>query len=157
MPTNAAQPLREIEQTVERALRTAYLLTASVQQAEGAVLEAIDGFDPDRDTNEALFRNAIRAAIQRRSSRSQSAESFEPLELRAVLGLPEDLRRCFVLRVLVGLSRPACARLLHLDAGAVNDYTCAALRRLAGIDPVNIEPRRGEESSLKRIKRTVDF
>src|SRR5438445_1752259 len=47
------------------------------------------------DTEEALLRNAICAAIRRLSSRSQSPESFEPPELRPVLGLPEDLRRCF--------------------------------------------------------------
>jgi len=60
------------------------LLTANVQMAEEVVLEAIDRFDPDRDTTEALLRDAIRAAIQRPSSQSQSSTFFEPLELQAV-------------------------------------------------------------------------
>ena len=90
MQTNATapQPRRDLERAVGMALRTAHLLTASIQQAERAVLEAIDAFDPDRHTGEALFRKAIRAAIQFPSSQSTSVESFEPLELRAVLGLP---------------------------------------------------------------------
>jgi DNA-directed RNA polymerase specialized sigma24 family protein len=136
MQTNAAglQPSRDIEQTVSRAFRTAHLLTASIRQAESAVLEAIDSFDPDVDTAESLFQNAILAAVRCPSSESQSNESFEPLELQAVLNLSENLRRCFVLRVLVGLSHRSCARLLRLSVGTVNEYTCAALQRLAGID-----------------------
>ena len=136
METDAAglQPLRDIEQAVRLAFRAVYLLTASVQQAEGAVLEAIDGFDPDCDVQEVLVRNAIRAAVQCPSGQSLSSKTFEPPELRAVLGLPENLRRCFVLRVLVGLSQADCARLLRLNLQAVNDYTCAALRHLAGFD-----------------------
>ena len=136
MQINAArlQSSRDIEQTVGMAFRTAHLLTGNIQQAESAVLEAIDCFDPDVDTGETLFQNAILAAVQYPSSQSQSTESSEPIELQAVLSLSENLRRCFVLRVLVGLTRPACARLLHLNVGAVNDYTCAALQRLAGAD-----------------------
>jgi DNA-directed RNA polymerase specialized sigma24 family protein len=130
----ALEPLRDIEQTVSLAFRTAHLLTASTQQAESAVLEAIDSFDPDVDTGETLFQNAILGAVQCPSSQSQSTESFEPPELQAVLSLSENLRRCFVLRVLVGLSRRSCARLLRLNAGTVNDYTCAALQRLARVD-----------------------
>jgi len=143
MQTNATapQPRRDLERAVGMALRTAHLLTASIQQAERAVLEAIDAFDPDRHTGEALFRKAIRAAIQLPSSQSTSVESFEPLELRAVLGLPDNLRRCFVLRVLAALPRPACARLLNLTAGAVDDYTCAALQRLAGFEQSRCESR----------------
>jgi len=130
----ALQPLRDIEQAVSLAFRAAHLLTASTQQAESAVLKAIDSFDPDVDTGETLFQNAILGAVQCPSSQSKSTESFEPLELHAILSLSENLRRCFVLRVLVGLSRRSCARLLRLNVSAVNDYTCAALQRLAGVD-----------------------
>jgi DNA-directed RNA polymerase specialized sigma24 family protein len=136
MQTSAAgsQPSRDIEQTVTRAFRTAHLLTASTRQAESAVLEAIDSFDPDVDTAESLFQNAILAAVRCPSSESQSNESFEPLELQAVLNLSENLRRCFVLRVLLGFSRSACGRLLNMTVATVNEYTCAALQRLAGVD-----------------------
>ena len=136
METNVVgeEPLRNLEQTVSLALRTAHLLTASIQQAEGAVLEAIHGFDSDRDTEEVLVRNAILAAVECPPTQPRSTESFEPIELQPILGLPENLRKCFVLRVLVGMPRQACARLLRLNACAVNDYTCAALQRLAGVE-----------------------
>jgi DNA-directed RNA polymerase specialized sigma24 family protein len=136
MRTNAAglQPSRDIEQTVRRAFRTAHLLTASIRQAESAVLKAIDSLDLDVETGESLFQNVILGAVRCPSIESSSNESFEPLELQAVLRLPENLRRCFVLRVLVGFSQPACARLLNMTVATVNEYTCAALQRLAGVN-----------------------
>jgi len=129
---------RRIVHTISRAFRTAHLLTASIQQAESAVLEAIDSFDPDGETEETLFRYVVHAAVRSSvehilpsaSNQSESA-MFLPVELQAVLNLPPNLRRCFVLRVLVGLSRQICARLLRLDARRVDQYTCAALQCLA--------------------------
>jgi hypothetical protein len=52
-------------------------------------------------------------------------------ELRAVLNLPGDLRRCFVLRILAGFSGQACGLLLRLSVRKVDEYTCLALHRLA--------------------------
>ena len=136
MQTNGAglQLLRDIENTVSKAFRTAHFLTTNIRQAERAVLEAIDSFDPDRDTGESVFQRAVLAALKCASSEWQPTESLEPPELRAVLSLPDNLRRCFVLRVLVGFSRPACARLLNMTIATVNEYTCAALQRLAGVN-----------------------
>lgn len=132
--TTGLKPSRDMEQTVSRAFRTVHLLTASIQQAESAILRAIDSLDPDVDARESLFQNAILAALNCPSSESQSIESLGPPELHAVLRLPENLRRCFVLRVLVGFSQSACARLLNMTVATVNEYTCAALQRLAGVN-----------------------
>jgi hypothetical protein len=129
----ALQPLGRIEQTVVLAFRIAHLLTANVAQSESAVMEAIDSFEPDLDSHEDLLRGTIRAAIQRPPSQLQAIDSFLPPELRPVLSLPTELRRCFVLRFLVRLPVPACARLLRFNAAAVNEGTCAALQRLAGL------------------------
>ncbi|HTS27310.1 MAG TPA: sigma factor-like helix-turn-helix DNA-binding protein [Bryobacteraceae bacterium] len=131
----------DLEWTVAVALRTAHLLTASLQQAERAVSKAIDGFDPEVDTADTLFRNTIRAAVQSPPVQSQATEPVGPVELHAVLGLPENLRRCFVLRVLAGLPRAACARLLNLNAASVNENTCAALERLAGLNLAGCGPQ----------------
>ncbi len=128
------RPWQDMTQAVRWAFRAAHLITASIPQAEKAVLNALDRFDPDRDSGPALLRYAIAEAIQQPPSESQSNDSFDPIELRAVLALPDQVRRCFVLRLLVRLPPPDCARLLHLSVGAVNDYTCAAVRRLAGLD-----------------------
>ena len=133
----ALQPSGGTEQTVVLAFRIAHLLTADVAQSESAVREAIDSFEPDLDSHEDLLRGAIRAAIQRRPSQLPAIGSSLPPELRAVLSLPTELRQCFVLRFLVRLPVPACARLLRFNAAAVNEGTCAALQRLAELAPLD--------------------
>ena len=123
--------------TVWRAFRTAHLLTASVDQAERAVLRAIGSFDVETDTDEMLFQRAIRAAVACPSNLAPSSRALLPAELQSVLDLSHDLRRCFVLRILVGMSRRDCSKLLRLSDRTVNDYTCSALRRLAALAPMN--------------------
>jgi hypothetical protein len=134
---------RRIEHSVSRAFRTAHLLTGSVQLAESAVLGAIDSCDWDGGTEDALFRYAVHAAVQDPAedprvsalNPAKSTESSLPVELQAVLNLSQNVRRCFVLRVLAGWPRQTCARLLHLSAQEVDRFTRAALQRLAGFDP----------------------
>ena len=92
MQINAAglQPSRDMEQTVSRAFRTAHLLTASIRQAESAVLEAIDSFDPDVDTAQSLFQNAILAAndedMKAAGARNLSPALMDRLKLDAKRG-----------------------------------------------------------------------
>ncbi len=131
-----------IENTIGMAFRAAHLLTASVHLAESAVLRAIDSFDPDGDSEETLFQSVMHAAVQgaiearlsSASNQSASTGSFVPVELQSVLDLSQNLRRCFVLRVLVGMSRRDCARLLGLNTRSVDQHTCAALQCLANLD-----------------------
>jgi DNA-directed RNA polymerase specialized sigma24 family protein len=123
-----------IEHTVNKAFLTAHLLTGSAEHAESAVMEALHSWE-EEDGEEALFHGVISAAARGETTTEDQNEpdssgSFLRSELRAVLSLPPQLRRCFVLHILAGLSRQACARLLNLQTRQVDRYTCAALRRL---------------------------
>ena len=135
------------DHAISRAFLTAHLLTANRKQAESAVLEAILHCDLEAGTEEAFLYRVAYAAIQVQVEYESSnvgepvpAESLPPVELQAVLDLSPQLRRCFVLRVLVGLPRQVCARLLHLSVLIVDQYTCAALERLAGIGCPSLIP-----------------
>jgi len=120
---------------IERALLAAHLLTGSLQQAEEATLEAIDSWNPSDEPEEALFQNVLDAAAREQvdpnPNKPDSSGSYLPNELKAVLRLAPQLRRCFVLRILVGLPTEVCARLLCLHSDLVDRYTCDALRCLA--------------------------
>jgi DNA-directed RNA polymerase specialized sigma24 family protein len=132
-----------LEQTISRAFRAAHLLTGGEEQAEIAVARALDSWDPDDNDEQGLFELALTAALHGHvPSLQEPAGSRLPVELRAVLRLPWELRRCFVLRTLVGWPREMCARLLDLSIQQVDDYTSAALRQL----PVLVEQIRAEDS-----------
>jgi len=124
-----------IEHTMSKAFRTAHLLTASIEQAERAVIAAMDSWEPDGG-DEALFHQVVYAAVRAQvrdiapSPGEPDSTAFLPTELQAVIHLSPELRNCFVLRILVGMSRQACARLLDLHCRQVDEYTCAALKRL---------------------------
>jgi hypothetical protein len=131
----------DIEHTISKAFLTAHLLTASTEQAESATMEAIDSWNSDEETGEALFRSVLDAAVRVQmrhvsssSNQCDMAESYLPVELQAVLRLAPQLRRCFVLRILVGLPPQVCARLLHLHSRRVDWYACAALEFLGSFD-----------------------
>jgi DNA-directed RNA polymerase specialized sigma24 family protein len=129
---NAVRPA--IRRMIERAFLTAHLLTGSIQQAEDATLKGLDCWNPDEEPGEALFQSvldaAARAQVQPNRPDSEASGSKLPNELKAVLRLSPELRRCFVLRVLVGLPSQVCARLLGLDSDRVDEDTCAALQCL---------------------------
>jgi DNA-directed RNA polymerase specialized sigma24 family protein len=86
-----------------------------------------------------LFRRAVTAAVTLwrevppRTEDSDLLSSLLPPELRRVLSLSLDLRHCFVLRMLVGLSPQECSRLLHLDSRRVDEVAGAAAKELARI------------------------
>lgn len=123
------------ENTLARAFKAAHLLTANFRQAEVVVLKAIDRFDAYHDTEEALFGYALYGAVEASDEpRSESTGWPMPAELQAVLNLARDLRHCFVLRVLIGMSRQACAQLLGFKVRRVDVCTLAAMRQLAGVD-----------------------
>jgi hypothetical protein len=124
-----------MERLIARAFLTAHLLTAISEQAERVTREAINSWNPDEETEEVLFGNVLHASTRVPAGRSSSSKldaagSNLPMELQSVLKLEPQLRRCFVLRILVGLPTPVCAGLLHLPSRRVDEYTCAALRCL---------------------------
>jgi hypothetical protein len=125
-----------IQQTIGRAFLAAHLLTANAEQAESAVVEAMETWDPDDDRDEVLFQQVLGSALQAvecapsSTNHPDSPGSGLPAELQVVLRLTPHLRHCFVLRILVGFSRHICARLRHLHSHQVDQYTRAALQRL---------------------------
>jgi len=127
---------RSVEHTISKAFLTAHLLTASVEQAERAVTDALASWDRNKESLEDLFQAVLDAAVRRQdsgapgSTEPDSGGSLLPTELQTVLALSLELRRCFVLRMLAGLSVAMCARLLQLNPRRVKQYTCAALKRL---------------------------
>ena len=124
------------DRLIGRAFLTAHLLTGNTEQAESATMTAIDSWNPEEESEEALFQDvldtAVRAPVQ---FRPEAAGPYLSAELRAVLRLAPQLRRCFVLRILVRLPSQVCARLLSLPSDAVDRYTCAALWCLGALDP----------------------
>ena len=135
--TGTWESQRRVEHATNRAFLAAHLLTASAQQAENAVMEAIDSWDPDDASEEALYQQVLHIALRREGEHlpplpgERDADAgFLPSELRAVTRLSPRLRRCYVLRILAGLSRQACARMLHLDCRRVDLYTNAALKSM---------------------------
>jgi hypothetical protein len=121
---------------INRIFLAAYLITGSAAQAEHAMLEAIDSWSADRSESD-LLEQTIRAALQPKDEQAQPAGNrADPEcgrlagELQAVVRLSPQLRHCFVLRVLVGMSRQACSQLLDLTRQGVDQHTCAAMRSL---------------------------
>jgi hypothetical protein len=111
------------------------LLTGSAREAEAAMLDAIGRMCPGRVSKKELFLACAKAAIASRrapeaSPDTEDASAFFPRELKRILLLPGNLRHCFVLRLLAGLSGEECERLNILN---VEESTCAAVEELARI------------------------
>jgi hypothetical protein len=123
--------------TLSRAFVTALLLTGSVERAETAVSENVTLFDCEDPSAEALLQGVAESSIPPRGLTSQPrpaelarASSVLPFELQRVLRLAPDLRNCFVLRVLSGLSREVCSRVLQLEIHQIDADTCSAILAL---------------------------
>ena len=130
-----------VEDIVSRAFITAHLLTGNTEQAESATMEAIGSWKPDDENESVLLQITSNAAARApiklppsNSSEQDEAESYLPVELRRVLRLASTPRRCFVLRVLVGLPPQVCAQLLHLGIHRIDQYSYAALECLSALD-----------------------
>lgn len=114
---------------------TALLISGSAARAERAIEQSIEllEFEGVPCEREILIA-VIRAALAGGGTLAVSTHEV-PLadELRAVLGLDADLRFCFVLRRLVGLTAEEAARLTALGASDVEAFMRAAILQLAGI------------------------
>jgi len=114
----------------------ALLLTGSAEGAEAAVLEGIRVMEQDGCEGEAFLQGTMAASIASNNrlpafGEQEHAASLLPAELHRVLRLSGDFRRCFVLRVLVGLSREDCAQLLETEMHRIDELVCASMRALA--------------------------
>jgi hypothetical protein len=149
-----------IDETVSKSFRTALLLTGSSFIAEAATLDAIHSEDPDQVQDGRLLRAAIVAAMAMGFSdmpELDEVSSILPLELRRVLRLPAELRRCFVLRILAGLSGEECSHLLDMSIGLVDERTRAAASELVAIrqtesrDSAGLAPGADQSAHEKQI------
>lgn len=130
-----------MEAVLSRSILTAHLLLGDITEAEKVVMEAIDIWELDGDDEEQLFQITLRAAVDRRlalfstGSIENGASDYKlPIELRRVLELPAELRRPFVLQVLIGLPSQVCAQLLEVDVSEIPEYCWAAMKRLSALD-----------------------
>jgi hypothetical protein len=124
------------EEGLGRAFTATLLLTASVAQAEASVLAGVEAMNQLRVSDEALFLESITASIamelrEDRENDHGGASSLLPPQLRAVLRLPRELRRGFVLRLLFGLPREICASILRTCPSRVDEILLDAAEALA--------------------------
>lgn len=116
--------------SLDEAFLAALLLTGSVERAEAAVLDGIATWD-HQSTPATLVLETVKASVPFASERREHALLILPREMKRVLGLPAQLRCCFVLRTLVGLTPIVCSEILNLDLHVIEEFTQAALHELA--------------------------
>ena len=115
-----------------RAFAVAWLLTADAEQAEAAVTEAVDCWNPEIDSEEALVQfSAVTAARIARHGRRQELSRL-PRELAPITEFDSLSRGCFVLRILLSLPLPVCAGMLGISCNEAEERLCAMLRELPG-------------------------
>jgi len=126
-----------LSEAADKAFVTAFLLSGNAERAESAVSESIERMSLEDTSGEELLQGAVKAAVRPQERPWNTLKEWEPasarlpLELRRVLYLAPYVRRCFVLRVLVGLSSHASAALLDSDADQVDRGARAAMLQLA--------------------------
>ena len=100
---------------LDLAFRTTLLLTGTVNTAEEAIMGGIDACE-DLSPSDLLIE-AVRSAIRlRKESQNLHCEvEYLSPELQRLFMLQSLPRRCFVLRILVGLSSEFCADLLDIS------------------------------------------
>jgi len=114
----------ESQHALTQAIVTAYLITGSARQSEAVVTRAIAGWDPEKGVRSLL---ELAAVLALKYKRGEGDEWALPAELQNIARLPRNVRRVFVLRVLVGLPPDVCANILDLSLDRVDQQTCAAL------------------------------
>jgi hypothetical protein len=123
----------ELASVIEKAFCTALLLTASETLAETAVLDGIGALEFDQISSDNLQLETARSATRESADLLEQfdpAFSILPGELRCVLLLEQRFRHCFVLRVLLGLTRETCSIILHLPLPEVDNAVRTAMQRL---------------------------
>jgi hypothetical protein len=128
-------------ETIENAFIVGLLLTGSIKQAERAIVDSIHCSETEDICGQRVFRRVIQWAVDPQEQRScrvidRASVRILPFELGCVLHLPPDLRHCYVLRILVGLSRDVCAWLLHTDVELIGQRTQSAVNGLAQVHAV---------------------
>jgi len=119
----------KLQHELTQAIVTAYLITGSTGQSEAAVMAAIEQWEPNKGVKSLL---ELVAGLAVKYEGGQRDEWPLRGELQNVVRLPLNARRSFVLRILLGVPREVCTKLLHLNTDEVDYQTCAALVALGG-------------------------
>jgi hypothetical protein len=117
--------------SVEQSYFLALLLTGSHQEAEPAVMGAINSIGIDPCTEDFVIDVAKRWTIAWPGILSPDVTT--PFGLEYLFELPPTLRQCYVLRVIAGLPTKMCTDILRLAAPTVEDELCIALQLLPEI------------------------
>ena len=147
---------------LQKLFTSALLVAGSEAGAERSILQAIYTMSSGEISSDALFTATLMAAVAPQAGiRGETSESRDlytsslPVELRQVLLLPDDLRRCFVLRRLLGLALGECSRLLSLRDFEIEQNTVCAALELAALD-AQATVRWREDASIGARLHVVD-
>ena len=105
----------------------AVLLAGSAARAEAAVLDAI----ARHENPEEIFALTLESVLRDSGEGEAGTTPSLPAELRHVAQLPAGLRRCFVLRMLLGWPAPRCSAMLEMDAAEIDRAAGMAALQLA--------------------------
>jgi hypothetical protein len=121
-----------------RALTLAAVLTGPGDRTESIVETAIDSLPTNTFSEEALLAEVAAAAWKGSQAAEEGVDQYQlshktslPEELQAVFELPRQLRYCFSIRVLAGMSAQVCGRLIGLRPYQVNYLVDLSIQILA--------------------------
>jgi hypothetical protein len=139
------------ESHVHDAFLAALMLTGAVEAAECAVSNAIARSGSAVSSRELLVATASYAIqLDKQCLPKAKVPLRLPFELERLFLLPPVGRKCFVLRMLAGLTREVSSEILKLREYEVDEALCAALDDLVRVDTV---PRRQESDSDCGLRR----
>jgi hypothetical protein len=126
-PSSASKIAGFTRKGICNAFLAALLVVGDSEHAEAVTARAIRSINGPNVSDEALIVAALQAAIL--SSRERPARtwdldgelSFLPPALKRLSRLTTDLRNCFILRMLVGLPREECSRLLGYSPKQIDE------------------------------------
>ena len=149
---DAAPALVEIH--VRDAFLAALMLTGTIEAAEQALSEAIATSGRGVAVDELLVATA-KCAIQLRDECLPRAEiPFSlPPELQRLFLLSPVGRKCFVLRILMGLNLEMSSGILNLHRDEVDEALCRALSDLPRLAGVQSALARNMEHPVERWQR----
>ena len=119
---------------VRRAFLAALMLTGRAEAAEGAVSAAIA--TSGCEVNELLIATA-KCANQLCDECLPEISFSLPPELQRLFLLSSVGRKCFVLRILMGLTPETSSEILHLHRDEVDEALCRALSDLPGLAAIH--------------------
>jgi DNA-directed RNA polymerase specialized sigma24 family protein len=120
------------QRNISRLFFTALLIAGTVESAETAIEDSIDQTLREIVPSLRVAPVAVAAAaVTRAGSFDTHARLLLPEELRAVADLQPDLRLCFVLRSLLGLTACEAAQLIEMRPSEIDRCASSASIRLA--------------------------